>query len=160
MIASLKSALSYLKDGKGIHLGSDVFLCGELLDGSDKFYGFKKEQGQLFAQTRSSMDGYPIDDMEKGDLDYIFKLSAIEKNIINRKYRSVPLDVNGHVQELDVYSRLMTDVFSRLSAFRQIVEAENAVHTTERLTMVDELTHSLERAIDSLEVMDKIYAKQ
>jgi hypothetical protein len=101
-IQRLKEALDYLKDGEGIFLRSkdqkgyldDVFLVGELLDGSDKCYGFGKVNGVIQAVTRECSDGFPITDMDKDAITYIFNLSApnIYKKILKRKYPTVPYD--------------------------------------------------------------------
>jgi len=82
--------LSYLKEGEGIHLGNDVFLIGEL-DGSDKIYGFVRTDGELKVRTRGCSDGYPISDMDKEDLQYIFSLSTpnIYKKIQAKEYETV-----------------------------------------------------------------------
>lgn len=68
--------LSYLKDDQALQLGDDTFLCTGGLDGSDKIYGFIKEAGELKVFTRQCNEGYPIKDMDKDDLDYIFNLST------------------------------------------------------------------------------------
>lgn len=73
----LKNALSFLKDGQGITLEEDTFLVSGGLDGSDKCYGFIKEDGKLLCRTRECSDGYPINDMDKDDLNYIFNQSKI-----------------------------------------------------------------------------------
>ena len=82
----LAKSLSYLKDGKAIVLGDDTFLCGKELDGSDKVYGFKREGKELMVVTREVSDGYPITAMDRGDLDYMFNLSSVAKNIKKKKY--------------------------------------------------------------------------
>lgn len=84
--------LSFLKEGKGIELGNDTFLCGKELDGSDKVYGFKKEGGELFVVTREASDGYPIKDMDNDDLNYMFGLSDVAKKIQKKKYEIVDAD--------------------------------------------------------------------
>jgi hypothetical protein len=88
MKKKLAKMLSYLKDGEGIALENDTFLIGDL-DGSDKLYGFFKIGGEILVKTRGSSGGYPIDEMDKADLDYMFKLSSISKKIEGKKYKIV-----------------------------------------------------------------------
>jgi hypothetical protein len=80
--------LSYLKNDQSLQLGDDTFLCTGGLDGSDKIYGFVKEAGELKVISRQCSEGYPIADMDKDDLDYIFKLSTpnIAEKIGLKKY--------------------------------------------------------------------------
>lgn len=87
MKKKLIKLLSYLEDNQSLLLGDDTFLIGEL-DGSDKLYGFINEGGEIKVITRQCSDGYPISDMDKEDLNYIFKLSApnIAEKIKNKKY--------------------------------------------------------------------------
>jgi len=75
----LKEALSCLKEGKGISLDKDIFLVTGGLDGSDKCYGFIKEGGKLLCITRECANGYPIEDMDKNDLDYIITSGIMKK---------------------------------------------------------------------------------
>jgi hypothetical protein len=84
MIKKLIKALDYLKEGQTLHLGNDVFLTG-YLDGADKFYGFTRIDGKLYAIEDNE---YPIQDMEEKDLEYIFGLSSpsIIKKISNKEY--------------------------------------------------------------------------
>ena len=91
MKKKLIKLLAFLSEGKGITLGNDVFLTGKELDGSDKVYGFVKVDGVINIITRQSRDGYPIEDMDKEDLKYIFKLSApnIANKIQEMKYEIV-----------------------------------------------------------------------
>lgn len=96
MLRKLIEALTFLKDGNGMHLQEDVFLCGKELDGSDKLYGFKSVDNDLYVETRSSSDGYPITDMDKGDLEYIFD-SEIYQKIVDKKYVQSPLDANDQI---------------------------------------------------------------
>lgn len=86
----LTQALSYLKNGKGIFLDKDVFLVTGGLDGSDKCYGFGKVNGIIQAVTRECSDGYPITDMDKDDLDYMFSQSNIFKKLQGKKYKTIP----------------------------------------------------------------------
>ena len=88
MKTKLKNLLFYLKEGKGIALGEDTFLIGAC-DGSDKIYGFVKTNGALKVITRQTNEGYPIGDMDKIDLDYLFKLSKVGGKIKKRKYKIV-----------------------------------------------------------------------
>lgn len=88
MKKKLIKMLSFLEDGKGIELGNDTFLVGEC-DGSDKIYGFFKSDNELFVVSRQCSDGYPIEQMDKEDLSYMFKLSSISKKIEERKYKVV-----------------------------------------------------------------------
>ena len=85
-LTKLITALAYLDFGQTLDLENDIFLCGEELDGSDKVYGFKNNGEQLLVITRSSPDGYPITDMNKADIKYIFDQSNIYTNILNKKY--------------------------------------------------------------------------
>lgn len=78
--------LSYLKEGEGIHLKEDTFLTGKELDGSDKVYGFKKEEGEILVITRGSSSGYSIMEMDKEDIEYMFDLSSVAEKIIKNKY--------------------------------------------------------------------------
>ncbi len=80
MKKKLIKALSFLPDGQGIDLGEDKFLTG-MLDGSDKIYGFARE-GNEYVVIGSSSTNYPIRDMDKEDLDYVFKFSV--PNIYNK----------------------------------------------------------------------------
>lgn len=121
MIEELSSALTYLPEGKGIHLESDVFLCG-LLDGSDKLYGFKREDGELLVQTRECGYGYPVSQMDKGELDYMFKLSPVFQKIRDREYRAVQLDANGHIQSLDEVSDAVSDAFDTIKSVAKSLE--------------------------------------
>lgn len=85
----LVKLLSYLKDDEAMQLGGDTFLCTGGLDGSDKIYGFLKEAGELKVFTRQCSEGYPISDMDKDDLDYIFNLSTpnIAEKIGLKRYK-------------------------------------------------------------------------
>ena len=90
-IAKLKKALNFLQEGEGIYLENDIFLTGKELDGSDKVYGFIKTKDNLLVVTREASDGYPVVDMDKEDLNYIFNLSApnIFNKINNKEYEIV-----------------------------------------------------------------------
>lgn len=92
MKKKLISALSYIEEGKGIELGNDTFLCGKELDGSDKVYGFIRLDNVLQVITRQCTDGYPIEDMDRGELSYIFKYSNIYTKILAREYEIVEKD--------------------------------------------------------------------
>ena len=87
MKKKLIKALSFLPDGQGIELGEDTFLTG-MLDGSDKIYGFGRN-GDEYVVIQGSTTTYPIMDMDKEDLDYIFKFSTpnIYKKIKTASYR-------------------------------------------------------------------------
>lgn len=91
MKKKLIKALAFLTEGKGFHLGNDTFLTN-YLDGADKIYGFGLEDGVLIVHDSSS--GYPVSDMDKDDLDYIFNLSApnIYKKILNKEYEVMEND--------------------------------------------------------------------
>jgi hypothetical protein len=95
-IQKLTGALKNLKDGFGIHLGNDTFLCGDL-DGSDKIYGFSKIDGELHVHSRQCLDGYPITQIDKRDIAYMFRLSEVFKNVSSGVYKHKPLDANGHL---------------------------------------------------------------
>jgi hypothetical protein len=86
MKKKLISALSYIENGKGIELGNDTFLCGIELDGSDKVYGFARVDNELIVITRQCTDGYPIEDMDRNELTYMFKYSSIYTKILAREY--------------------------------------------------------------------------
>lgn len=80
----LIKALYYIPDGQAISLGEDTFLTG-LLDGSDKIYGFGRE-GDNYIVIGS--DGtYPIDNLTKDDLRYIFAGSSIYVKIRSFDYK-------------------------------------------------------------------------
>jgi hypothetical protein len=96
MLRKLIEALTFLKNDNGIHLHEDVFLCGKELDGSDKLYGFKSVDNDLYVETRECSDGYPIRDMDKDDLEYIFGSQIYEK-ILNKEYVQSPLDANNQI---------------------------------------------------------------
>jgi len=81
LIALLSVTLNYLLDNESIELGEDTFLCGKLLDGSDKVYGFVKKDGELLVITREATNGYPISDMDAVDLRYIFLLSNVGERL-------------------------------------------------------------------------------
>lgn len=82
-----------IPEGKALDLGEDVFLCG-MLAGEDKVYGFYKSSGELNVVTRGCDTGYPVNEMEKEDIDYIVNYSA--PNILNKikenKYEIVEID--------------------------------------------------------------------
>ncbi len=99
MLRKLIEALTFLNDGNGMHLQEDVFLCGKELDGSDKLYGFKSVDNDLYVETRECSDGYPITDMDKGDLEYIFSGSNIYEKILNKEYVQSPLDANNQIDD-------------------------------------------------------------
>ena len=80
----LIKALYYIPDGQGISLGSDTFLTG-LLDGSDKIYGFGREGNNYI--VIGSGGNYPIDDLTKDDLRYIFAGSSIYVKIKSFDYK-------------------------------------------------------------------------
>lgn len=93
-LKQVESALNKaIPEGKGLNLGEDVFLCG-LLAGEDKVYGFFKEDGALYVVTRESSRGFPVNEMEKDDIDYIVGLSApnILKKIKSNKYQIVEIN--------------------------------------------------------------------
>ena len=85
-VNDLKKALSYLKNGEGVNLGEDTFLVGTELDGSDKCYGFFKDGDELFAVTRECSRGFPIDQMDYEDFEYMFNGSDVFKKIREKKY--------------------------------------------------------------------------
>ena len=91
----LAEALSYLKEGEGVDLEGDVFLVTGGLDGSDKCYGFVHNNGELLAITRGCPDGYPISDMDKDDLNYMFSGSDIFEKIKAKKYSIVDEEEEG-----------------------------------------------------------------
>ena len=82
--------LSYLKVNKGISLGEDTFLVTGGLDGSDKCYGFINRKGEILVITRQSSKGYPVSDMDKDDLDYLF--TSIFDKILEKSYKIVNAD--------------------------------------------------------------------
>lgn len=86
MKRSLIKLLSFLKDGQGISLGADAFLCGQDLDGSDKIEGFIKEGEEIKVISRECAGGYPLSDMTKDDLKYIFE-SDIPTKLENKLYQ-------------------------------------------------------------------------
>ena len=108
-LTKLIAALAYLTAGQTLDLGNDVFLCGKELDGSNKVYGFTNDGEQLLIITRSSSDGYPISDMDKADIKYIFDLSNIYTNILNKKYRitGVPNDDDFYNKYHPEYNQLL-----------------------------------------------------
>ena len=69
MKKKLIEALSFLPDGQGIDFGDDTFLTG-LFDGSDKIYGIGRDKDVYNVISRGGE--YPINDMEDGDIEYIF----------------------------------------------------------------------------------------
>ena len=91
-VKQLEKALAYLENGKGIELGNDVFLVQNGLDGSDKCYGFGKVNGRIQIVTRECSDGYPVTDMDKADLQYMFFYSKVFEKIQNKKYDEVDYD--------------------------------------------------------------------
>lgn len=91
-IEQLTKFLSHLKEGEGVDLAEDTFLCTGGLDGSDKIYGFTKEDGKLLVISREVSDGYPIGQMDKDDLDYMFNGSKISEKLKNKKYETVEAD--------------------------------------------------------------------
>lgn len=89
----LRSAIDFLQEGEGIELGSDTFLVTGGLDGSDKCYGFIRDNGELLCVTRQCSDGYPIASMEFEDLDYIFTSGIIKKlEATGKGYKVVDAD--------------------------------------------------------------------
>ena len=93
-----KSKLQQIKDAlikaipinKGLDLYEDVFLTGKELDGSDKIYGFyKDEDNEIYVVSRSS-SGYPISDLDTGDINYI--MSYILDKIKANKYDIVEIN--------------------------------------------------------------------
>jgi hypothetical protein len=88
-VDDLKKALSYLKNGKGIDLGEDTFLVGKELDGSDKCYGFYKEEGEIFAVTRECSSGFRINEMDYEDFEYMFNGSNVFNKIKEKNYSIV-----------------------------------------------------------------------
>jgi hypothetical protein len=95
-IQKLTGALKNLREGFGIHLGNDTFLCGEL-DGSDKIYGFSRKGDTLHAHSRQCLDGYPITQLDKDDIAYMFRLSEVFEKISKGVYKQKTLDANGHL---------------------------------------------------------------
>jgi hypothetical protein len=95
-IQKLTDALKNLKDCFGVHLGNDTFLCGEL-DGSDKIYGFSNIDGDLHVHSRQCLAGYPILQIDKADLIYIFRLSEVFNKISSGVYKQTRLDRNKHL---------------------------------------------------------------
>ncbi len=91
MKKKLIKALSSLPNDKALDLGDDTFLIGEL-DGSDKCYGFGRTGDELLVFTRSSMSGFPINDMDEDDLNYIMNLSGIYGKICAGEYNIVDFD--------------------------------------------------------------------
>lgn len=83
----LEKLLGYLKNNQSLQLEDDTFLCTGGLDGSDKIYGFFKEGGHIYVISRQCNEGYPIGDMDKDDLIYIFDSSSIAKKIEEKKYK-------------------------------------------------------------------------
>lgn len=150
MIQQLKDALVYIKDGKGVHLENDVFLCGDELDGSDKIYGFKRIDGELMVESRSCVGGYPIQDLTKQDLEYVFLLSEVGKNLVSRNYRSVPLSEGLRIQTLSEYSHSLSGVLSRLKSYTGIVIGTKTMSEKESEEHLCDLVNELERAIDQL----------
>lgn len=82
--------LGHLKVGEGITLGDDTFLTGTF-DGSDKLYGFINN-GELQVVERSGE--YPISELGKGELRYIFETStpSIAKRLADKFYLVVGED--------------------------------------------------------------------
>ena len=91
MKKKLIKMLTFLNDGEGLDLAEDTFLIGAC-DGSDKIYGFTNRGGDLLVVTRGCSDGYPVKDMDKEDLDYMFKGSSISKKIEKKEYEIVDAD--------------------------------------------------------------------
>jgi hypothetical protein len=91
-IQQLTKFLAHLKEGEGIDLAEDTFLCTGGLDGSDKIYGFTMEGGKLLVISREVSDGYPIEQMDKDDLDYMFNGSSISKKLEKKEYEVVEAD--------------------------------------------------------------------
>lgn len=85
LITKLKEALNYIPVNKGITLAKDTFLIG-LLDGTEIFYGFYNFNGKLYCITSNTAFGFPIEDIDKDDLKYIFN-SDIYYNIKEQKYK-------------------------------------------------------------------------
>ena len=81
----LENALKFLPVGQYVTLDGDTFLTG-LLDGSDKVYGFGRDEAGYCVM--GSGDPYPLSDLTKEDLSYIFKYSIpnIYEGIRNAKY--------------------------------------------------------------------------
>ena len=85
-LTKLITALDYLKNNEQLELGNDTFLTG-YLDGSEKIYGWLRYDGNLYVISR---DGeYPIEQMGKEDIKYIFSLSNIYEKILLKKYEIV-----------------------------------------------------------------------
>jgi hypothetical protein len=78
----LVDQLSFLTEGEALSLGEDTFLCGEL-DGSDKIYGFFREDGEIMVKTRQG--SYPVMDMENAEINYIFNDSPFREKTIFSK---------------------------------------------------------------------------
>lgn len=94
-LKKVEQALSKaIPEEKALSLGEDVFLTGRELDGSDKVYGFYKSSGELNVVTRECDTGYPINQMDEEDIDYIVNNSV--PNILNKikenKYEIVEID--------------------------------------------------------------------
>ncbi len=71
-LKKLEQALNKaIPEGKALSLGEDIFLTG-LLAGEDKVYGFFKKDGELKVVTREAADGFPVSDMDRADIDFIF----------------------------------------------------------------------------------------
>ena len=94
MKKKLIKALSFLPEGQGIHLNEDVFLTG-YLDGSDKIYGFAKQDGEIVVITGSSTGTYPVSDMDEEDIQYVFNLSSpnIFDKIKTSQYKIIDIDL-------------------------------------------------------------------
>lgn len=153
MISELLSALASIKEGRGIHLGEDTFLCEGGLDGSDKIYGFKRENGEFFVETRGCADGYPVREMVKSDLDHIFNQSEIFKRIRDGEYRSVPLDQNTQLQSLE---EAAPDVDEAFREIKVVIDALENLSTNDLAHGRYKLKERLMEALESLgEQVDK-----
>lgn len=93
-LKKVENALSKaIPEGKALSLGEDIFLCG-MLAGEDKVYGFYKLDGELNVVTREAGDGFPVNQMDKEDIDYIVNYSApnILEKIKGNKYEIVEIE--------------------------------------------------------------------
>jgi hypothetical protein len=87
----LIKALSFLPNNQMIDLANDTFLTG-YLDGSDKIYGFGRIDNEYMVITGDTP--YPISDMDKEDLQYVFRLSTpnIFANIKGACYQIINIE--------------------------------------------------------------------
>lgn len=91
-LKQIESALKkIISEGKALSLGEDTFLTGAL-DSSYKICGFINNEKEILVVSSESSRGFPINDMDKEDVDYIFELSSpnILKKIKDNKYKIFP----------------------------------------------------------------------